>query len=614
MRRFVAIIAVGMLTTTACSDGGPAPNAEDSSAAASATTAAAPNSTSAPPTSVATSSSVATAIRGPTVTYDPDTPRFGGEVVIGSAEEPRTLNPFVPGGQDRIVGVIGQAHLSGAFDIDPVSLELTPELVSRIPTVSNGDVVVNDDGSMDVTWELRAEARWSDGTPVSGSDLEFTLDYQEAAAGCSELGVAAPALPRPESITVGDKSLSARFAVATLQYELLFRWVVPRHEVAESDYCLDWNTNMWPAAGPFVFDEWDRDGPERALRFTRNENYWHTDAAGEQLPYLDAVEFRFVAGTDELVTAFSNRRFDVVSPQASAGEIPVERWSESGADVQIVAGLIWEHINFQFGPDNRNPGSLNRFLDFRRAIAHGLDRRALLDDAGYPRTEVLNGLLSRFSTTASSQPWMFYEHDPDEARRLLAAACEQAGRDCEAEPPRMIYSTTANTDFRPAIAEQLAAQLDAIGIEVVLELEDSQLFFGDTVGGGTWDAGNWAWAGISGSTGIVDFFDRFDPAEPRTDSKNYYNWGTPGSIVEGDEAVLQFELLLDRMRASTDAPEIVALGRQAEELLANQVVVIPLSAHPVIGAAWADEIQGYQMNPSAAGHTWNIEHWYRIGD
>ena len=92
-----------------------------------------------------------------------------------------------------------------------------------------------------------------------------------------------------------------------------------------------------------------------------------------------------------------------------------------------------------------------------------------------------------------------------------------------------------------------------------------------------------------------------------------YRWGSPGSSVAGEEAVVQFELLLERLRNSVDATEVRDLARQAEELLAEQVVIIPLTARTVVGVAWSDEIRGFRMNPTSAGYTWNIEHWYWIG-
>ena len=57
-------------------------------------------------------------------------------------------------------------------------------------------------------------------------------------------------------------------------------------------------------------------------------------------------------------------------------------------------------------------------------------------------------------------------------------------------------------------------------------------------------------------------------------------------------------------RRSTTAAHIGACGRAVLRLP-------PLVAGGMVGAVWADEIGGYAYNPSQAGHTWNIERWYR---
>ena len=55
---------------------------------------------------------------------------------------------------------------AGVQEIDGFTLELIPELVTELPTVDNGGVVVNDDGTMTVSYTIRDEAVWSDGTPI----------------------------------------------------------------------------------------------------------------------------------------------------------------------------------------------------------------------------------------------------------------------------------------------------------------------------------------------------------------------------------------------------------------------------------------------------------------
>jgi len=604
----IALVAVALLGV-ACSPDEPGnPGSTSAAPASSVTTTLALTSTTAqPPTTTA----------GPNVTVDPAGPQFGERVVIADHREPTTLNPYLPGGQEPIVGIIGQLHLAGVFDIDPDTLELIPELVTELPTIANGGVVVNADGSMDVRWNLQPEASWSDGRPITGADMEFTLEYRAATAECTGFGTPPEPLPEIEVLEVDDdKTFAARFAFASLDYETLFPWLVPSHVVAETvDVCDEWNTEMWPAAGPFFLFEWIREGEEKSMTFKRNLSYWRRDETTDRrLPYFGDAEFLFTEDAAAAADAFSARVAQVINPPPTLEDVPFDEWTERGADVQLISGPVWEHLNFQFGPANRNASTLNGLLEFRQAIAYAIDRRALLDDAGYPQLEVLDGFLMRFNVTASSEPWSAYVPDRDRAVELLAAACERADRDCEAEPIVVLYSSTANDQFRTDVAAQVKDQLAAVGIDVQLELEDSQAFFGETLDSGTWDVGNWAWAGASGAEGTVDFFRRLAPAEPPPDGANVYRWGSPDSSVAGNEAVVQFELLLERLRQSVDPAEIRDLARQAEELLAEQAVIIPLAARPVTGAVWADEIQGFRMNPTAAGFTWNIERWYRIAE
>ncbi|NND04414.1 MAG: hypothetical protein HKN91_16685 [Acidimicrobiia bacterium] len=617
MRRAVLAVALFALIAAACA------GADPESSLAPVTFGATSTSTVAPETPLAaTTSSTAfvpppTNSLGPTVTFDPAVPRFGGDVVIADDQTPPTLNPYAPGGDNFIVWIVGQAHLARAYDVDPDTLQLIPDSLIAIPTVGNGGVVLNADGSMDVTWRLRPETEWADGFAMTGSDLEFSLEVQQAGRECSGREFEPQPLPQGEVIEVADESLTVRFATLTLEYETLLEWIVPRHEVEGTDYCDDWNTTSWVSGGPFSFVEWDRSVP--SITFERNDNYWKRDADDGQLPYLDRVTFVFEPETDKIIRGFTNRQIDVIQPPPFIGGpppfgLPVDRWREAGAVVEILEGPVWEHINFQFGPNNRNEESLNSILEYRQAVAHALDRRALLDDAGYGHLTVAQDFVGTFSETATNSPWARYSPDQNMARELIASACAQVGRDCAADPPRLIYSTTSNADFRPLVAEQIARQLAEVGIDVELQLEDSQLFFGDTLELGQWDVGNWAWVGGSGTAALVDMFDRFAPAEPPPDGSNYYRWGTAGSSVEGDDAVAQFSELLDRVRSTVDVDEVLSLARQLEQILADQAVIIPLNSRAVVGAYWADEIQGYRMNPSTSGHTWNIEHWYRVGE
>ena len=49
-----------------------------------------------------------------------------------------------------------------------------PVLAKEIPTEENGLVVLNDDGTVDMTWELQEGVRWHDGELLTSEDVCFT--------------------------------------------------------------------------------------------------------------------------------------------------------------------------------------------------------------------------------------------------------------------------------------------------------------------------------------------------------------------------------------------------------------------------------------------------------
>jgi peptide/nickel transport system substrate-binding protein len=573
-------------------------DADTTTTSSPSTTAA---STTVPVTTVAPTTGGATTT---TTSFVPFEPGYGGEAIIGDDQEPPTLNPFAPGGDNFIVSKIAQALHVGVLDIDGSTLELIPELITEVPTVANGGLTVNPGGTMTVRYQIREEAVWANGVPISGHDLEFTyrtLAEHESGDRITQypLGIV------PGSVVAGDKTFEYALEFPTVGWEGMFGLVLPEHQVEGSDFLNDWNTTPWVSGGPFVFDSWE---PGGAVRLIRNENYWKTDPeTGLQLPYLDAVEFRWIPETAELIRAFRNREVDVINPPPFMPEI--ESIAElPGVDLDVRSGPIWEHFNFQFGPDNRNTDSLNRHVLFRRAVAHALDRDALAAEATNGYGSRLDSYLDAFTPGWSGGAWARYDHDPQRARDLLGELCSEI--ECP-DPPTVVFSTTSNGDVRIRLAGLLEEQLEAVGIDVVLDLEDSSLFFGPTLDDGTYDMGLWAWVGSTGLAGVVAIHDIFDPDGPPPEGSNFYRWGERRSVVR-DEHTARFAEVRDAMNATVDRDELLALIAEAEEILADQVVIIPIYSRLDPGLVWADEIGGYVHNPSQAGHTWNVEYWYRV--
>ena len=142
-------------------------------------------------------------------------------------------------------------------------------------------------------------------------------------------------------------------------------------------------------------------------------------------------------------------------------------------------------------------------------------------------------------------------------------------------------------------------------------MQDSALFFGETLDNGKWDLGEWAWVGTPGLAGLIGIHDVWDPEAPPPDGGNYYRYGVAAEGAEATDASARYAAVRDEMNQTVDVNELTALIEEAESILADNAVMHPLYARLVTAAVWEDEIGGFKHNPSQAGHTWNIEDWFR---
>ncbi|MFH1329295.1 MAG: ABC transporter substrate-binding protein [Actinomycetota bacterium] len=603
---WLGLLLAFALVIAACGDDA----GETTTTTGAVTTTEATTTTAGPTTTAAT-----------TTTLPPGKP-YGGQALYASDQEPPTLNTFAPGGDNFIVAIIAQTWQCGTQEIDGFTLELTADLVTELPSVANGGIVVNADGSETINYVIRDEAVWEDGTPVSGYDYEFT--YQT---------IMDPDYPIfkqiyediiPESVVAGDKTFSVTLTAPTVQAELIFGGILPMHQIEGTDFMADYNETGYLSCGPFKVDQWQKG---EFVKVVRNDNFWKTDPeTGQQLPYLDSIVFRQIPETASMINAFKAREVDMINPPPSVETIEDLQTLESqGASVEVLSGPIWEHLNFQFGANHqvRNPGSYNLHLNYRKAVAHAIDKDKIVDEILKGQVEPMSSYVDAFTPSLSHANWDQYNYDPAMSQQYIAALCEEEGVDCAAVPPKAVFSTTSNNAARVLLSELFIEMFNAAGIAYEAQLEDSSLFFGETLDFGNWDFGEWAWVGTPGLAGLVSIHDLFDPEAPAPDGQNYYRWGTPEVTDRDpagynqaagyqDENSARFGVLRDLMNATVDEGELAVYFEEAEAILADQLVIIPLYQRLDPGAVWADTIGGYKHNPSQAGDTWNCEFWYRL--
>jgi ABC-type transport system substrate-binding protein len=297
----------------------------------------------------------------------------------------------------------------------------------------------------------------------------------------------------PGSVVVGEKSFRFVLSRPSLVVESLFSVLLPAHVVAGTDLMADWNDRMWVSGGPFQFESWTPATEEdlfSTIILTRNDAYWKVDGdTGQQLPFLDRVVFRFVGDVDTLVAEFEARRLDVITPGADAAILDHLAALE-GVVVDVVGNGQWEHLSFQFGQGRltRNPGSYNSHLEFRRAVAHAVDRDRVAAELFGSWGVGMDSYVEAFTPGWSQAAWAQYDYDPDAARTALAELCAKPDIDCTTNPPTVVF-TAQSADLRIRLSEILEPMFTEVGIAFRAELDPALVFFGSTLDFGRYDLG-----------------------------------------------------------------------------------------------------------------------------
>ncbi|MDH5373474.1 MAG: ABC transporter substrate-binding protein, partial [Acidimicrobiia bacterium] len=537
-----------------------------------------------------------------TTTTEPPTVSVGGTAALGIVGEPLSLNPLRTGGNAPVVEAISELWTIGLIGLDEKTHDPVAEAAAEIPTLENGGLALDDDGTMTVHYAMAPDARWDDGSPITGHDVAFTYDLiMDAALPIRPDLKALHSLIVPGSVEVSGSSITLVLERPTIRYLDLFPILVPAEQVADSDFIEDWNETTWMSAGPFRFDSWE-DG--RKIRFVRNNEYANVDHLGDRLPYLDSVEIAFFNGDDALLAAFRLQTVDAALIAADPAVLE-ELDASPAVDLQVSAGPEYEHLAFEYGPGRfgANPGSMNESVQFREFVARALDRRATVSEVLADRVPVLNTVVGMSWPAAASAGWAPYTADDAVQADLL----ESAMAEFESETITVSFTTSASLE-RTQIAGSFLQRLAAAGLSVDIELLEVGEFFKDRVLPGAFDIAEWAWRATPGPVGaVVDLKARFLTL-PEDGGYNFYRWGAADSarsevVADVQSKILELESTLDLGRLREQLEEI-------DTILAEHVVVLPMFAAPNAAAVWVASFEGFD-HVAAFPDTWNAALWHR---
>jgi len=265
----LAAVAVAVtLASGACSDGGPAGDAQTADPADLAADAAGAAVPSGSGGSDAGASDDGSAAVGDdpdgAPAYGPDpadsassTPAGeGGSLLLLSWQPPSTANPYLANGHEDLLAA--SLVLEPLAEIDPDG-QLIPVLAAQLPSRANGGISHD---FTQVTWTLRDDVVWADGSPLTSADVEFSFAFCSAeASGCTAdfSGV--------ESVqAVGDTEVTITFAEPRpWPFDVFVGYFQPIISKAQFASCIGPEAqpcetqNFAPiGTGPFAFSEFVR--------------------------------------------------------------------------------------------------------------------------------------------------------------------------------------------------------------------------------------------------------------------------------------------------------------------------------------------------------------------
>lgn len=334
--------------------------------------------------------------------------RQGGVLRVVERAEPKTFNPVIA--LDAPSRDILRRMNADLISIDRGSQQTFPALAESWTRSADGLTYIV---------KLRKGIRFSDGDPFTADDVIFSFSVYLDPKVHS---------PQRDLLLIGDRPIESRKVDAwTVEFHLpqpyaaaerLFDSVamLPKHrlEPAWRDGTLaqTWSLGANPkeiaGLGPFRLKEY-RPGDRVILE--RNPFYWRANGK-DPLPYLDAIEFRFVADEDAQLARFAAGEVDILN-RLNPKEIQYLQ-SKDAELADLGPGLDYNFLCFNLSAGASKSEWFGR-PEFRQALSLATDRDAMVRLIFQGRATALWG-----NVTPGNKLW-YNSQVPRPARNLAAA-------------------------------------------------------------------------------------------------------------------------------------------------------------------------------------------------
>ena len=403
-------------------------------------------------------------------------PQYGGTL--------RVLRPTFP----RVIGYPNEFTPVDSICALPVIERLNEwdEKGHPIPVLAEsweGDPVKNT-----IIWHLRKGVKFHDGTDFNAEALRW--NYQMAIDAKRQTDgkyVTSMEVLDEHTLKMNLSDYNYMMTLENLSWRIsISPTAFEKAGGGDIEKSKEWARRNSVGTGPFKVVDFKRD---THIKYVRNDNYWR-----KGMPYLDGIESRFIP---DPMTASAMIEAGEADMWMDVGDMEsVLRLEKKGFKVNWRLQYVWTLL-----PNSSDPKSPYAKKKVREALEYAIDRPTMAKMIGLGKYEALNQIAPSFwpGHVPGYNP---RPYNPEKAKQLLAEAGYPNG-----------FKTAILTGERSRDgATAVKAYLEAIGLEVKLDVADMGRYFGSVFGTG-WSDLVFAAHGINPSG--TDIFIHFGP-EPMT--------------------------------------------------------------------------------------------------
>ena len=530
----------------------------------------------------------------PSTTGASTTPVKGGTWTDDLFEE---ASSFIPNGSSETFADLVDNSIYAPLFSGDVNGGITPGLVSRLPSTTNGDI------SSDLktwTFHLKSGLQWSDGQTLDAHDVDFTwkLWTNPKFTPASTTG-----FNLITSADVSSDGLSITFHLSAPFSPFLSIWtdgiVAPMAAHVYSSMApasiLTSKENLDPsiASGPFMMTE---SAPGDHYTVVKNPKYY---LASQGLPYLDKIVYRIVTNQNTILKDFQAGTID------SAYFLDVTKFLAYQQLAPTFKIYTNPHAsNFEaFYFDFHNP-ILGTDVNVRKAMAMAVDHNALIQTArrGYASplcTDHGQSYVPGYQANASCPAF-----DPAAANALLDQDGWVKGSDGlrhkGGKTLEFQYSTTANNFWRADDELVLQQNMNAIGIKLDIHNYPASTFFGTFLTDGK-----------PGTFDIAEFEDSFS-----YDADDYSLLACSQIPPAGFNITFycnkQLDALYTQEEATFDPTARQAAFNQIHQIYLTEFPFVTLYS-PIDVSMNKNTTHNYAPGPEGAAETVGVMNWWCTG-